>query len=234
VKSWISTGAQSKCIIVFARTKKDVEKPYQGISAFIVEPTFKGFSVGKEEKKMGLRASGTCQLIFENAEIPAENLLGEENEGFKIMMRGLDGGRIGIAAESVGLARAALEAAIEYSKVRKQFGKFLYEFGMIQQKIADMGTRLEAARLLTWQAAKLKDAGLPHSKEASMAKLFASETAFYCATEAVQIHGGYGYTKDYPVERYFRDSKVSEIFEGTSEIQRTVIARHLLGLVKSR
>jgi alkylation response protein AidB-like acyl-CoA dehydrogenase len=234
MKSWISTGAYSGCIIVFARTKKSEEKPHRGISAFIVEPTFKGFSFGKKEKKLGLRASDTRQLIFDNAEVPAENLLGKENEGFKIMMQGLDGGRIGIAAESVGLAQAALEAAISYSKVRKQFGKFLYEFEMIQQKIADMGTRVEAARLLTWRAAKLKDAGLPHSKEASMAKLFASETSFFCATEAVQIYGGYGYTKEYPVERYFRDSKVNEIFEGTSEIQRIVIARHLLGLVESR
>jgi len=234
VKAWITTGANSGCIVVFARTRKDEEKPHRGVSAFIVEPSFAGFSTGKQEKKMGLRASDTCQLIFEDAEVPAENLLGEENEGFKIMMRGLDGGRIGIAAQALGIARAALEAAIDYSKVRKQFGKPICEFQMIQQKIADMGTRLEAARLLTWRAAKLKDADRPHTKEASMAKLFATETAWFCANEAVQIYGGYGYTKEYPVERYFRDAKALEIYEGTSEIQRIVIARHLLGLVKGR
>mgnify|MGYP003879491319 FL=1 len=233
-KAWITTGANAGCIIVFARTRKDAEKPHRGISAFIVEPTFKGFKPGKQEKKMGLRASDTCQLIFEDCEVPAENLLGKENEGFKIMMRGLDGGRIGIAAQSVGIAQACLDLAAEYAKVRKQFGKFLYEFEMIQQKFADMAARINAARLLTYYAAWLKDKNLPHSQQASMAKLFASETAVYCATEAVQIYGGYGYTKDFDVERYFRDAKVTEIYEGTNEIQRIVIARHVLGLIPPR
>ncbi|RKY17022.1 MAG: acyl-CoA dehydrogenase, partial [Planctomycetota bacterium] len=233
-KAWITTGANAGCIIVFARTKKDAEKPHRGISAFIVEPTFRGFRPGKQEKKMGLRVSDTCQLIFEDCEVPAENLLGRENEGFKIMMRGLDGGRIGIAAQAVGIAQACLDLAADYAKVRKQFGKFLCQFEMIQQKFADMATRINAARLLTYYAAWLKDKNLPHSQQASMAKLFASETAVYCATEAVQIYGGYGYTKDFDVERYFRDAKVTEIYEGTNEIQRIVIARHALGLIPPR
>ncbi len=226
-KSWISTGAQSKCMIAFARTSKE-GKPKDGITAFIIEPGFEGFSVGKQEKKMGIRASGTCQLIFEDMKVPVENVLGEVNGGFKVMMIGLDGGRIGIAAQALGIAQAAFEAAVKYSQERKQFGKFIGEFQGIKVKIANMATRVAAARLLVYDAAKLKDQGRPHCVEASMAKLFASETANYCATEAVQIHGGVGYTKEFPVERYFRDAKVTEIYEGTSEIQRLVIARHFL------
>lgn len=227
VKQWISTGSQSGAIIMFARTAKTPE-PADGISAFIIEPTFPGFRVGKQEKKMGLRASDTCQLVFEDMKVPAENLLGAENQGYGILVGGLGGGRIGIAAQSIGIGSAAFDAALEYSKVRKQFGKPICEFQAVKVKLADMATRLDAARLLTYRAAKLKDAGLSHAKEASMAKLFASEAANFCATEALQIHGGYGYTKEYPVERFFRDAKITEIYEGTSEIQRLVIAKHIL------
>ena len=234
VKTWITTGANAGVVVVFARTDKNAEKPHRGITAFIVEPSFPGFSAGRQEKKLGLRASDTCQIVLEDCEVPEENVLGEVNGGFGIMMRGLDGGRIGVAAQSVGIAQACLDAAVEYSKVRRQFGRAICEFGMIQQKFADMAARINAARLMTRQAAWLKDRGVPHSKEASMAKLFASDTAVYCAEQAVQVYGGYGYTKEYPVERYFRDAKVTEIYEGTSEIQRIVIARHVLGLVKRR
>ena len=226
-KSWISTGAQSKCMIAFARTSRE-GKPKDGITAFIVEPGFEGFSVGKQEKKMGIRASGTCQLVFEDMKVPVENMLGDVNCGYKIMMVGLDGGRIGIAAQALGIAQACFEASIKYSQERKQFGKFIGKFQGIKVKIANMATRIAAARLLVYNAARLKDRDMPHTAEASMAKLYASETANYCATEAVQIHGGVGYTKEFPVERYFRDAKVTEIYEGTSEIQRLVIARHFL------
>jgi alkylation response protein AidB-like acyl-CoA dehydrogenase len=226
-KSWISTGAQSKCMVAFARTSKE-GKPKDGITAFIIEPEFEGFSVGKQEKKLGIRASGTCQLVFEDMKVPAENVLGEVNGGFKIMMLGLDGGRIGIAAQALGIAQACLDASIKYSQERKQFGKFIGKFQGIKVKIANMATRIAASRLLVYNAAKLKDQGKPHTVEASMAKLYAAETANYCATEAVQIHGGVGYTKEFPVERYFRDAKVTEIYEGTSEIQRLVIAKHFL------
>lgn len=227
VKQWITTGSQSGAIIMFARTAK-TPNPSDGISAFIVEPTFPGFRVGKQEKKMGLRASDTCQLVFEDMKVPAENLLSAENQGYGILLATLGGGRIGIAAQSIGIGSAAFDAALEYSKVRKQFGKPICEFQAVKVKLADMATRLDAARLLTYRAAKLKDAGLSHAKEASMAKLFASEAANFCATEALQIHGGYGYTKEYPVERFFRDAKITEIYEGTSEIQRLVIAKHIL------
>jgi len=226
-KSWITTGANAGVLIVFARTSKE-GKPKDGITAFIVEPGFEGFEAGKQEKKLGIRASDTCQITFENMKVPKENVLGGVNGGFKVMMIGLDGGRIGIAAVSVGIAQACLEASIKYSQERKQFGKCICEFQGIKTKIANMATRLHAARLLVHKAARLKDKKLPHSKEASMAKLFASETANYCATETVQIHGGVGYTKEFPVERYFRDAKVTEIVEGTSEIQRLVIAKHFL------
>lgn len=226
-KSWISTGAQSKCMVAFARTSK-TEAPKDGITAFIIEPDFEGFAVGKQEKKMGIRASGTCQLIFENMKVPVENILGEVDGGFKIMMIGLDGGRIGIAAQALGIAQACLDASLKYAQERKQFGKFIGEFQGIRVKIADMAMRIAASRLLVYTAARLKDQGKPHTVEASMAKLHASETANYCATEAVQIHGGVGYTKEFPVERYFRDAKVTEIYEGTSEIQRLVISRHFL------
>jgi alkylation response protein AidB-like acyl-CoA dehydrogenase len=226
-KSWISTGAQSKCMVAFARTSKEGASK-DGITAFIIEPEFEGFSVGKQEKKMGIRASGTCQLVFENMKVPVENVLGEVNGGFKIMMMGLDGGRIGIAAQALGIAQACLDASIKYSQERKQFGKFIGEFQGVKIKISNMATRIAASRLLVYNAAKLKDQGKPHVVEASMAKLYAAETANYCATEAVQIHGGVGYTKEFPVERYFRDAKVTEIYEGTSEIQRLVIAKNLL------
>jgi len=226
-KSWITTGANAGTLIMFARTDKEAESN-DGITAFIIEPGFEGFSASKQEKKMGIRASDTCQLVFDNMKVPAENVLGELNGGFKIMMIGLDGGRIGIAAQALGIAQASLEAAIKYSQVRKQFGRFIGEFQGIKVKIADMATRIHASRLLVYNAARLKDEGLPHNKEASMAKLFASETANYCASQAVQIHGGVGYTREFPVERYYRDAKVTEIYEGTSQIQRLVIAKHFL------
>ncbi len=226
-KSWITTGANSGAMIMFARTDKKAASN-DGITAFIIEPSFEGFSVSKQEKKMGIRASDTCQLVFENMKVPADNVLGEVNGGFKIMMIGLDGGRIGIAAQSLGIAQACLDASIKYSQERKQFGRFIGEFQGIKIKIADMAMRIHAARLLVYNAARLKDENLPHSKEASMAKLFASETANFCASQAVQIHGGVGYTKEFPVERYFRDAKVTEIYEGTSQIQRLVIAKHFL------
>jgi butyryl-CoA dehydrogenase len=226
-KSWISTGSKAGVLVVFARTSKE-GKPRDGITAFIVEPGFEGFAAGKHERKMGIRASDTCQLVFENMKVPAGNVLGEVNGGFKIMMMGLDGGRIGIAAQALGISQACMDAAVKYAQERRQFGKFIGEFQAMKVKIANMATRIAAARLLVYNAAKLKDRGMPHTLEASMAKLHASETANYCATEAVQIHGGVGYTREFPVERYFRDAKVTEIYEGTSEIQRLVIARYFL------
>jgi alkylation response protein AidB-like acyl-CoA dehydrogenase len=227
-KAWISSGSVAGVLLVFARSERNVEKPAQGVSAFLIEPSFKGFSVGKVEKKMGIRASNTTELVFDNCEVPKENLLGKPGQGFKIAMEFLDAGRIGVAAQALGIGRACLDEAVKYSKERKQFGKSISEFQAVQVKLADMAMELEAARLLVYRAARLRDAGKPHSKEASMAKLFASEMCNRAAAEALQIHGGYGYTKDYPVERFFRDAKITEIYEGTSEIQRIVIARHVL------
>jgi butyryl-CoA dehydrogenase len=184
--------------------------------------------VGKVERKMGLLASSTCEVLLEDCRVPRENLLGARGEGFKVALSTLDGGRIGIAAQAVGIARAALEESVAYAKERRQFGRPIAEFQAIQWKIADMATRIEAARLLALRAAWLRDQGKRCTVEASMAKLFASETAMFAAHQGVQIFGGYGYIKDYPVERYFRDAKITEIYEGTSEIQRMVIARNLL------
>ena len=193
-----------------------------------VEKDMPGFSVGKKEDKMGIRASVTNELIFEDCRVPKANLLGEEGMGFKIAMKALDGGRIGIASQAVGIAQACLDESVRYSKERKQFGKPISSFQAIQWMLANMATRIEASRLLTYQAAYVKDKGERYSKHAAMAKLFASETAVDAAIDAVQIHGGYGYMKEYAVERLFRDSKITEIYEGTSEIQRLVIAAHLL------
>ncbi|KEZ49363.1 acyl-CoA dehydrogenase [Metabacillus indicus] len=224
-KVFITNGGEADTYIVFAST--NAEAGLKGISAFIVEKNTKGLVIGKDEHKMGLYGSRTVQLSFEDAEVPAENLLGEEGEGFKIAMANLDVGRIGIAAQSLGIAQAALEKSIEYAKERVQFGRPISFRQGIGFKLADMATAVEASELLTYRAAFMRENGMPCGKEASMAKLFASKTAMETATEAIQVFGGYGYTKDYPVERYFRDAKVCEIYEGTSEIQRIVISKHL-------
>ncbi|MGC4377307.1 acyl-CoA dehydrogenase [Fictibacillus sp. Mic-4] len=226
-KIFITNAGEADTYIVFASTDPDAGS--RGISAFIVEKDTPGFSVGKKEKKMGLNGSNTSELIFDNAEVPAENLLGNEGCGFKIAMSNLDVGRIGIAAQSLGIAEAGLEYSRNYAKDRKQFGKPIGAQQGIAFKLADMATKVEAAKLLTYRAANLRALHLPCKKEASMAKLFASKAAMEVATDAIQVHGGYGYTKDYPVERLFRDAKVCEIYEGTSEIQRIVISKQLLG-----
>ncbi|MET3506735.1 acyl-CoA dehydrogenase [Halalkalibacter oceani] len=225
-KSFITNGGEADSYIVFASTAP--EKGARGISAFIVEKHTPGFMIGKKEQKMGLNGSHTTELIFEDARIPQENLLGAEGEGFKIALANLNHGRIGIAAQALGIAEAAFAAASRYAKERKQFGKAIGRQQAVGFKLAEMATKIEAARLLTYRAAVLTDQGRPCGQEASMAKLFASRTAVEVAIEAVQVFGGYGYTKDYPVERYFRDAKVCEIYEGTSEIQRVVISKQLL------
>jgi alkylation response protein AidB-like acyl-CoA dehydrogenase len=193
-----------------------------------VEKETPGVIVGKKEDKLGIKASSTSQLIFEGCRVPVQNRLGEEGEGFKIAMQTLDGGRIGIACQAVGIAQAAFEEAVRYSQERESFGKQISKFQAIQFMLADMATRIEAARLLVWQAAIMKDRKMKFSKQAAMAKVFASETAMWVTTKAIQVHGGYGYTRDYPVERHFRDAKITEIYEGTSEIQRIVIANEVL------
>ncbi|RLF42230.1 MAG: acyl-CoA dehydrogenase [Thermoplasmata archaeon] len=226
-KTFITSGSKAGVLIVFAVTDKSLGS--KGISAFIVENTMKGFKVGDTFEKMGINANHVTELIFEDMEVPKENLLGKEGEGFKIALSALDGGRIGIAAQAVGIAQAALEESIEYSKQRQQFGRPIAKFQAIQWMLADMATRIEAARQLVYKAAYAKDHKQGrYSKEAAMAKLFASETAMDAVIKAVQIHGGYGYTKEYTVERLFRDAKITEIYEGTSEVQRLVIANSLL------
>ncbi|HMC83120.1 MAG TPA: acyl-CoA dehydrogenase [Candidatus Polarisedimenticolia bacterium] len=225
-KNFITNGLGADTAIVFAST--DRTKGHHGISAFIVERGFSGFRLGKDEVKLGITCSGSVEMVFEDCRVPAENRLGEEGEGFKIAMNTLDGGRIGIAAQAVGIARAALEEATRYSRQRKAFGKSISEFQAIQFMLADMATEIDAARLLAHRAAWLKDRGSRYTREASQAKLFASEVAMRSAIKGVQILGGYGYMNDYPVERYFRDAKITEIYEGTSEIQRLVIAGSLL------
>ncbi len=225
-KNFITNGPNADAMVLYAMTDK--EKKHKGISCFIVDKNFPGFSIGKIEKKLGICASSTSEVVLENCEVPVENLLGKEGEGFTIAMSTLDSGRIGIGTQALGIARAAFEAARKYSTEREAFGKKIYEFGAIQDYIANMATQIDAARLLVHRAAWLKDQKLPFGKEAAMAKLFASETAMWVATKAIQVHGGYGYVKDYPVERFFRDAKITEIYEGTSEIQRLVICRHLI------
>ncbi|CDQ18799.1 Acyl-CoA dehydrogenase [Halobacillus karajensis] len=222
-KVWITNGGVADIYIVFAKT--DPEQGNRGISAFIVEKDTPGFSTGKKEKKLGIRSSPTTELIFEDCKIPKENLLGEEGQGFKVAMMTLDGGRNGIAAQAVGIAQGALDESVAYAKEREQFGKPIAKLQGISFKIADMATEIEASRLLTYQAAYLESEGLPYSKASAMAKLFAGDTAMKVTTEAVQVHGGYGYTKDYPVERYMRDAKITQIYEGTQEIQRLVVGR---------
>jgi alkylation response protein AidB-like acyl-CoA dehydrogenase len=231
-KTFITNGGHADCAVVLAVTDK--EKGTKGISAFVVEKGTKGFRPGRKENKLGLRASDTSELIFEDCEIPAENLVGKEGEGFKDAMRVLDGGRISIAALSLGMARGALDAAMKYAQERRQFGKAISEFQAIQFKLADMATELDAAWLLTMRAAQMKDAGKKVTLESAMAKLYASEAACRICDEGVQIHGGYGFIKDYPAEKFYRDVRLCPIGEGTSEIQRMVIARELLGKSPSR
>ena len=224
-KVFITNGGEADTYIVFASTNPDAGK--SGISAFIVEKDTQGLIVGKDEHKMGLLGSRTVQLTFEDMKVPVENLLGEEGQGFKVAMSNLDVGRIGIGAQALGIAEAALACAVDYAKERQQFGKPIAAQQGLGFKLADMATSVEASRLLVYRAASLRAQGLPCGKEASIAKLFASKTAVDVAIEAVQVFGGYGYTKDYPVERFFRDAKICEIYEGTSEIQRLVISRAL-------
>jgi alkylation response protein AidB-like acyl-CoA dehydrogenase len=227
-KRFITNAGVAGTYIVTAVTEREEESGR--ISAFIVEADTPGFSIGRMEEKMGLHASNTGELIFEGARIPLENLLGEEGEGDKLFLKTLDGGRIGIAAMALGLAQAAYEAASAYAKERRQFGRPIGEFQGVAFMIADMATRIDAARLMTYRAAWLKDAGKPYTTEAAMAKLFASEVARDVTNDAIQVHGGYGYITEYRVERYLRDAKLTEIGEGTSQIQRLVIARNILGL----
>jgi butyryl-CoA dehydrogenase len=225
-KIFITNAKEAETYIVFARTDKDAKK-HHGISAFIIEKGTPGFSFGKKEEKMGIKASLTYELVFENCRIPKENLLGEEGKGFKVAMKTLDGGRIGIASQALGIAQGALDAAVDYAKERKQFDTPIANFQGIQFQLADMATQVAAARFLVYNAAYRASNGLSYSQESAMAKLFASETAMKVATQSVQIHGGYGYTREYPVERMMRDAKITEIYEGTSEIQRVVIATTL-------
>ena len=224
-KIFITNGGEADIYVVFAMMEP--EKKHRGISAFIVESGFEGFSVGKKEKKLGIRSSPTTEIIFEDCRVPKENLLGNEGDGFKIAMMTLDGGRNGIAAQAVGIAQGALDAAIAYAKERHQFGKPIIANQGISFKLADMATGVEAARLLTYQAAWLESQGLPYGKASAMSKLFAGDTAMKVTIEAVQVFGGYGFTKDYPVERFMRDAKITQIYEGTQEIQKLVISRKL-------
>ncbi|MFN2194682.1 MAG: acyl-CoA dehydrogenase [Anaerolineales bacterium] len=231
-KSWVTSAPVADIVLLFTMTEP--EKQHRGISAFLIETDQPGFSRGKKEPKLGIRASATSEIVFDNLKVSAANRLGEEGQGFKIAMSVLDAGRIGIAAQALGIAEAAYEASLAYSREREAFGQKIGEFEGIAFKLADMKTRIEAARLLAYNAAmakeKAKQSGERFTLEASIAKLFASETAMFCAHAAVQIHGGMGYSKEYPVERYFRDAKITEIYEGTSEIQRLVISRLETGL----
>lgn len=226
-KTFITNGAEADTALVFATTDKALR--HKGIIAVLVEKGTPGFSVGKKERKLGVRGSSTAELVFEGCQVPVANRLGEEGGGFKVAMSAIDASRINVAAQAVGIARAALEASLAYAQERQQFGRAIGGFQAIQWMLADMATYVDAARLLAYRAAFLKNQGLPYLKEAAMAKLFAAEAAMSIATKAVQIHGGYGYIKDYPVERYFRDAKITEIYEGTSEMQRMTIARQLIG-----
>ena len=231
-KSWVTSGPVADYVVVFMMTAP--EKKHKGVTAFLVDTKTPGFTRGKKEPKLGIRASATSELLFEDCRVPAENRLGEEGEGFKIAMTVLDAGRIGIATQALGIAEAAYEASVAYAREREAFGQRIGEFQGISFKIADMKTRIEASRLLIYQAALAKEAskknGGRYTLESAMAKLFASETAMFVTHAAVQIHGGMGYSKELPVERYFRDAKITEIYEGTSEIQRLVISRNELGM----
>ncbi|XP_055304820.1 short-chain specific acyl-CoA dehydrogenase, mitochondrial [Sitodiplosis mosellana] len=221
-KAWITNGYEAEAAVVFATTNKELK--HKGISAFIVPKDLPGFSLGKKEDKLGIRGSSTCYLIFEDCEIPKENIIGETGYGFKIAMKTLDAGRIGIASQALGIAQASLECAVDYATKRTAFGKPIAKLQSIQSKIADMSLRIETSRLLTWRAAWLKDQGQSYTKEAAMAKLAASEAATFCSHQAIQVLGGMGYVSDMPAERHYRDARITEIYEGTSEIQRLVIA----------
>jgi butyryl-CoA dehydrogenase len=225
-KLFATNGKEADVFILIASTEPSLKT--KGVTAFIVDKETPGYKIGKIEKKLGIRSSSTAEIILENVVVPKENMLGDLNKGFKVAMVTLDGGRIGIASQALGIARAAIEDSIKYSKERFQFDQPIANFQAIQWMIADMWVRYEAAWLLTWRAAKMKQEGLDYNREAAMAKLDASEVAMFCANRAIQIHGGYGYTEDFNVERYYRDAKICEIYEGTSEIQRLVIARSLL------
>ena len=226
-KVFITNGGYADVFVVMAMTDKS--KGNHGISSFIVEKGDPGFSIGKTEDKMGICASSTTELIFQGCKIPKDRLLGEIGDGFKVAMSTLDGGRIGIASQALGIAQGALDVTVEYMKARKQFGKSLSKFQALQFVVADLETQIQAARLLVYRAADMKDKHLPYGPAAAMAKLFAAETAMHVTTKCVQLHGGYGYTKDYPVERMMRDAKITEIYEGTSEVQKMVIAASVLG-----
>jgi butyryl-CoA dehydrogenase len=226
-KTFITNGAEADTVVVFATVNKSLR--HKGIIAVVVEKGTPGFSVGKKERKLGVRGSSTAELVFESCQVPVENRLGDEGGGFKVAMGAIDASRINVAAQAVGIARAGLEASLAYARDRQQFGQAISGFQAIQWMLADMATHVDAARLLAYRAAFLKNQGLSYLKEAAMAKLFAAEAAMNVTTKAVQIHGGYGYIKDYPVERYFRDAKITEIYEGTSEMQRMTIARQLIG-----
>jgi alkylation response protein AidB-like acyl-CoA dehydrogenase len=234
LKSWITSGPVAKYMLLFVQSDPDARPRYQGVDALIIDTDEPGFSRGKTEPKLGIRASATCEIVFEDYKCPVENRLGKAGEGFKIAMSVLDAGRIGVAAQALGIAQAAYEACIEYAKERHAFGQVIGQFQMIQQKLADMKIRIEASRLLIYKAALAKEAskktGQRYTLESCIAKTFASETAMWVTTQAIQIHGGMGYSKELPIERYFRDAKVTEIYEGTSEIQRMVIARLETGL----
>jgi alkylation response protein AidB-like acyl-CoA dehydrogenase len=225
-KNWVTNGIHCDSVIVFALTEKNIG--HKGISCFIVDKSIEGFSTGKPEEKLGIRSSDTCELYFDNVRVPKENLIGKEGDGFKIALSTLDGGRIGIASQALGIAQAALDASIRYSKERVQFNKPISANQGIQFKLADMAMEIEASRLLIYKAALAKDKGKDYGHMASMAKVFASEVAMKSSTQCVQIHGGYGYIKETGVERLMRDAKITQIYEGTSEIQRVVIARELL------
>lgn len=231
-KSWVTSGPVARYIVLFTMTEP--EKRHHGITAFVIDTERPGFARGKKEPKLGIRASATSEIYFDNYKAPLEDVLGKPGEGFKIAMSVLDAGRIGIAAQALGIAEAAYEASVQYARQREAFGAPIGTFQMIQQKIADMKTRIEASRLLIYNAAlakmRSKETGERYTLEAAMAKLFASETAMWVTTQAIQIHGGMGYSKELPIERYFRDAKITEIYEGTSEIQRIVIARNELDL----
>ncbi len=226
-KVFITNGGYAETFVVMAMTDKS--KGNRGITAFIVEKGDEGFSIGKTEDKMGICASSTTELVFKDCRIPADRVLGKVGQGFKVAMSTLDGGRIGIASQALGIAQGALDVTVDYMKARKQFGKKLSEMDALRQVVADLATKIEAARLLIYQAADMKDKHMNYGPKSAMAKLFAAETAMEVTTKCVQLHGGYGYTKDYPVERMMRDAKITEIYEGTSEVQRIVIAASVLG-----
>jgi butyryl-CoA dehydrogenase/short/branched chain acyl-CoA dehydrogenase len=226
-KLWITNAAEAELFIVMATL--DPAKGYKGITSFLVERSFPGFSVGKKENKLGIRASSTCELVLEGCRVPRENLLGEPGKGYKIAIETLNEGRIGIGAQMAGVAQGAFEHALRYAQERQQFGKPIADFQGVQFQLAEMSLEIEAARLLTWNAARLRDTGASFVKEAAMAKLFASRAAEAVTSKAIEVYGGYGFTKEYPVEKYFRDQKVGQIYEGTSNMQLLVIAKQLLG-----